>query len=173
MQNSIHSIGAKSTKGVKPFFSFFSLFSLFLSLLQRIFPTQGSNSGLPHCRWILYQLSNEGSPIVAVSGSYSLVAVLRLLVGVASLVAEHGLQGMWASVVVACGLQRAGSIVVAHGLSCSTTGGIFPDQGLNMCLLHWQVNSLPLSHQGSPENLLAFLSQKCLLLSQESLTVRN
>ena len=27
-----------------------------LSLLQGIFPTQGSNSGLPHCRWILYQL---------------------------------------------------------------------------------------------------------------------
>ena len=33
-----------------------------LSLLQGIFPTQGSNPGLPHCRWILYQLSNEGSP---------------------------------------------------------------------------------------------------------------
>ena len=28
-----------------------------LSLLQGIFLTQGSNSGLPHCRWILYQLS--------------------------------------------------------------------------------------------------------------------
>ena len=27
-----------------------------------IFPTQGSNSGLPHCRWILYQLSHKGSP---------------------------------------------------------------------------------------------------------------
>ena len=27
------------------------------SLLQGIFPTQGSNPGLPHCRWILYQLS--------------------------------------------------------------------------------------------------------------------
>ena len=33
-----------------------------LSLLQGIFPTQGSNSGLPHCRWILYQLSHKGSP---------------------------------------------------------------------------------------------------------------
>ena len=33
-----------------------------LSLLQRIFPTQGSNWGLLHCRRILYQLSNEGSP---------------------------------------------------------------------------------------------------------------
>ena len=32
-----------------------------LSLLQRIFPTQGWNPGLPHCRWILYQLSHKGS----------------------------------------------------------------------------------------------------------------
>ena len=34
-----------------------------LSLLQGIFPTQGSNPGLPHCRRILYQLSYEGSPV--------------------------------------------------------------------------------------------------------------
>ena len=33
-----------------------------LSLLQRIFPTQGSNPGLPYCRQILYQLSHKGSP---------------------------------------------------------------------------------------------------------------
>ena len=32
------------------------------SLLQGIFPTQGLNSGLPHCRQILYQLSHQGSP---------------------------------------------------------------------------------------------------------------
>ena len=33
-----------------------------LSLLQRIFPTQGSNPGLPHCRQILYQLTHKGNP---------------------------------------------------------------------------------------------------------------
>ena len=33
-----------------------------LSLLQGIFPTQGSNPGLPHCRQILYQLSHQGNP---------------------------------------------------------------------------------------------------------------
>ena len=33
-----------------------------LSLLQGIFPTQGSNPDLPHCRQILYQLSHKGSP---------------------------------------------------------------------------------------------------------------
>ena len=32
-----------------------------LSLLQGIFPTQGSNPGLPHCGQILYQLSHKGS----------------------------------------------------------------------------------------------------------------
>ena len=32
------------------------------SLLQGIFPTQGSNPGLLHCRWILHQLSHQGSP---------------------------------------------------------------------------------------------------------------
>ena len=35
-----------------------------LSLLQGIFPTQGSNPGLLHCRWILEQLSHKGSPRV-------------------------------------------------------------------------------------------------------------
>ena len=29
--------------------------------------------------------------------------------------------------------------------------GIFPTQGLNLHLLHWQADSLPLSHQGSPD----------------------
>ena len=32
------------------------------SLLQGIFPTQGMNPGLPHCRQILCQLSRQGSP---------------------------------------------------------------------------------------------------------------
>ena len=31
------------------------------SLLQKIFPTQGSNLGLLHCRQIVYHLSHQGS----------------------------------------------------------------------------------------------------------------
>ena len=31
-------------------------------VLQGIFPIQGSNLGLPHCKRILYQLSHKGSP---------------------------------------------------------------------------------------------------------------
>ena len=34
-----------------------------LSLLQGVFPIQGLNPGLPHCRWILYQLSYKGNLI--------------------------------------------------------------------------------------------------------------
>ena len=32
-------------------------------------------------------------------------------------------------------------------LSCSAACGIFLNQGSNPCLLHWQADSLPLSHQ--------------------------
>ena len=48
------------------------------------------------------------------------------------------------------GSRRAGSVVVAHGLNCSAACGIFPDQGSNPCPLHWQADSQPLRHQGSP-----------------------
>ena len=41
-----------------------------LSLLQGIFPTQGSYPGLPHCRWILYQLSHKGSLRILDWGAY-------------------------------------------------------------------------------------------------------
>ena len=55
--------------------------------------------------------------------------------------------GAWASYCggfSCCGAQALGawaSVVVAHGLSCSAACGIFPDQGSNPCLLHWQVDS--------------------------------
>ena len=42
------------------------------------------------------------------------------------------------------GSRRAGSVVVAHGLSCSAACGIFPDQGSKPCPLHWQADSQPL-----------------------------
>ena len=37
-----------------------------LSLLQGIFPTQGSNPGLLHCRWILYQLRHKGRMLLII-----------------------------------------------------------------------------------------------------------
>ena len=88
--------------------------------------------------------------LVAVSGGCSLAVACRFLISVASLVTERGLQGPRASVVVFPGPESTGSVVVAHGCSGSSACGIFLDQGLNPCLLLWQVDSLPVSHQGSP-----------------------
>ena len=51
------------------------------------------------------------------------------------------------------GSRRTGSVVVAHGPSCSAACGIFPDQDSNLCPLHWQADSQPLRHQGSPSLL--------------------
>ena len=39
------------------------------------------------------------------------------------------------------GSRHAGSVVVAHRLSCSAACGIFADQGCNPCSLHWQADS--------------------------------
>ena len=47
------------------------------------------------------------------------------------------------------GSRSAGSVIVAHGPSCSAACGILPDQGSNPCPLHWQADSQPLRHQGS------------------------
>ena len=44
-----------------------------LSLLQGIFPAQGLNPGLPHCRRILYQLSHQGSPSTGEVGGEDLI----------------------------------------------------------------------------------------------------
>ena len=43
-------------------------------------------------------------------------------------------------------VESRGYTLVAVRMAC----GIFPDQGSNPCLLHWQAESLSLSHQGSP-----------------------
>ena len=54
--------------------------------------------------------------------------------------------GHMGSAVVAPEFWSSDSIVVAHGLSCSEVYGIFLNQGSNPRLLHWQVDSLQLSH---------------------------
>ena len=68
----------------------------------------------------------------------TLIAVWKLLIVVASLAAEHQLEGVPASVAV------------AHRLKLLQDKWDLLGPGLNSCLLHWQADSLPLSHQGSP-----------------------
>ena len=70
------------------------------------------------------------------------IAMSRLLFALASLVVEHGLEGVWASVVV------------AHGLNCSMARGIFLDWGSNPCPLHWEHGFL---NTGPPGTSLSFL----------------
>ena len=71
------------------------------------------------------------------SRGYSLAAVVFLL------------QGM--------GLKGTGSTAVAPELSCSAACGICPGQELNLCLLHWQADPLPLSHQGNSVHIITII----------------
>ena len=85
--------------------------------------------------WVF--VSVRGLSLVAASGGHSSsrcagLSLLRLLL------------------LRSTGSRRADSVIVAHGPSCSAACGIFPDQGSNPCPLHWQADSQPLRHQGSP-----------------------
>ena len=81
-----------------------------------------------------------------------------------------GLSPSWSLPLRSTGSRRAGSVAVAHGPSCSAACGIFPDQELNPCPLHWQADSQPLRHQGSPSgHLLIPGNWVCYLTWQKGL----
>ena len=90
------------------------------------------------CLWLCWVfVSVRGLSLIAASGDHSSsrcagLALLRPLL------------------LRSTGSRRAGSVIVAHGPSCPAACGIFPDQGSNLCPLHWQADSQPLRHQGSP-----------------------
>ena len=79
--------------------------------------------GLRFCARAFSSCSKRGPLFIMVRGPLTVTA---------SLVAEHRLSNC------------------AHGPSRSAARGIFPDQGSNPCPLHWQADSQPLHHQGSP-----------------------
>ena len=85
--------------------------------------------------WVF--VSVRGLPPVAASGGHSQSWCT-------------GLSPSWPLLLQSTGSRRAGSVIVAHGPSCSAACGILPDQGSNPCPLHWQADSQPLRHQGSP-----------------------
>ena len=124
-------------------------------------------------RWVF--VAARGLSLVAVSGGYSSLWCVGFSLRWLLLLRNMGsrarrLQQLQhvGSVVVAHGLQNAGSVVVAHGLSCSAACGIFPDQGSNLCPLHWQVDSQPLRHQGSPSSVTLFVPSKLLIQETSS-----
>ena len=75
-----------------------------------------------------------------------------------------GLSLLWPLLLWSMGSRRSGSAFVAHGPSRSVACGIFPDQGSNLCPLHWQADSQPLRHQGSPVALILRLILVGLIL---------
>ena len=85
---------------------------------------------------------------------------LRFLRGLSLVAASGGHSSSWCADLSLSGplllrgtdSRRTGSVVVAHGPSCSAACGIFPDQASNPCPLHWQADSQPLRHQGSPDS---------------------
>ena len=77
-------------------------------------------------------LLRVGFSLVAASRSYSLLQWLLLVRSMGSGCTGFSSCGSWA--------LEPGSVVVAHRLSCSMACGIFPDQGLNPCPLHWQAD---------------------------------
>ena len=85
--------------------------------------------------WVV--VSVRGLSLVAASGGHSSSRCA-------------GLSPSWPLLLRSTGSRRAGSVIVAHGPSRSAACGIFPDQGSNPCPLHWQADSQPLRHQGSP-----------------------
>ena len=92
----------------------------------------------------------RGLSLVAASGDYSSLQCVGFSLQWPLLLRSTGSRHVGFS---SCGSRAPESVVVAHGLSCSAACGILPDQGSNPCPLHWQADSQPLRHQGSPNSL--------------------
>ena len=74
--------------------------------------------------WLcLVFISVRGLPLIAASGGHSSSRCA-------------GLSLSWPLLLRNTGSRRAGSVIVAHGPSCSAACGILPDQGSNPCPLH-------------------------------------
>ena len=108
------------------------------SLLQGIFPTQGLNPGLPHCRKILYRLSHQGSPII----SLKVKVKVESRSVVSNSLQPHELYSPWNSPGQNTGVG-----------SLSLLQGIFPTQRSNPGFPHYRQILYQLSHKGSPRIL--------------------
>ena len=105
-------MGQRLRRGVLARDTYFFKFVYFIYLFL-------AELGLHCCMRAFSSCGEPGLPFVVVRGP---------LTAVASLFEEHG-------------LLSAGSVAVAHRLSCSAACGILPDQGSNPCPLHWQADS--------------------------------
>ena len=84
-------------------------------------------------------LSSCGTPQASLCGGFSCCAAWAL-----------GHSGFSSCRTLTQYLRLPGSTAVMHGLSCSTAIWDLPRPEIDLCLLHWQADSLPISHQRSP-----------------------
>ena len=148
-----------------------------LSLLQGIFPSQGSNPSLPHCRQILYQLSHKGSPFFFTKKFlFLLYFTLQYCIGFAihwheSTTGVHAFPNMnppptgkslfriqFSSVAQSC-------LTLCDPMNCSTPGlpihHQFPE--FTQTHVHWVGDAIQPSHPlSSPSIYLQMLNQFCL-----------
>ena len=89
---------------------------------------------------------------------YNLIYLFMAVLGRCCCV-DFSLQGL--PLLESIGPRHTGSAAVVHWLGCSTACGIFPNQGSNPCVLHWQAFSSPQSQQGNPD-LFYFFSKYLL-----------
>ena len=110
--------------------------------------------------------------LVAESRCYSLTAVCGLLV-VASLVAEHRLQGALDSVLLAPELQSRDSMVGCKGLAAPKHVGSSPTRDGTCVSLHGQADSLSLESPAKPKELFFFFSKEVFLTRNKFLLINN
>ena len=130
------------------------------ALLQGIFLTKKLNWGLLHCRWILYQLSHLGSPILSLYECfYAFPLECKLYESRNNFIYNYMIVKSHSRVRL-----FATPWTVAHqapspwdfpgmntGVGCHfLLQGIFPTQGLKLGLPHCRQTFYRLSYQGSP-----------------------
>ena len=101
------------------------------------------------------------SSLCTTQGCFFVIYLFLLLLGHFSICSKQGLDAVHGLLL----LWRTGtwaSVVVTLGLSCSKACGISLDQVSNPCLLHWQADSLSLSHKGKPSGMLLIFFTNCI-----------
>ena len=137
------------------------------ALLHGILPTQGSNTGFLHYRWILYHLSHQRSPIIFFATPWTVAHQAPLSMGIVQArtlewVAMPSSRGFFQPGIKPRSLTlQADSLPAKPPGKPKNTGegslsllqGIFPTQESNQGLLHCRWILYQLSYQGNTQSL--------------------
>ena len=144
-----------------------------LSLLQGIFLAQGLNQGLLHCRWILYQLSHQGSPSISTSISVSTyVFVSSVSVYLYMYLCVYVCLHLFLYLYVCCCWVANSCLTLFDAMNCSMPGSsvlhYFPECAQSH--VHWVGDAIQPSHPLLPPSrvfcLQSFLGSGSSPLSQ-------